>query len=166
MHPQHFITTGNQRALPISRRVPFTHMGPVDTRIWQAALALGLMPAESYEYDVRLGGVAALGIDPEHHLREMWETLLRKRIDVIAWRNGVAWIIEVKPVASFAALGQCLGYGDMWKREKPKGQLVRLACVCAVRDPDLVPTYQRLGVEVVSLPESVALEVLSPRQAK
>ncbi len=137
-------------------------MGPVDTRIWQAALKFGLMPADKYEYDVRLGGSGAIGIDPAHELKEMWETLLRKRVDVVAWVRGVPWIVEVKPVASFAALGQCLGYADMWQREKGNTPPVRMACVCAVADPDLGPTFQRLGVDVRALPGVVAEQVLRP----
>ena len=142
--------------------MPFTHMGPVDTRIWQAALSLGLMPAETYEYDIRLGGNGSVGIDPEHHLREMWETLLRKRVDVVAWVHGVPWIVEVKPVAGFAALGQCIGYRDLWERDRGKTPPVRVACVCAVGDPDLAETFKRYDVDVRALPGVVAAQVLGP----
>lgn|SRR5262249_22651668 len=162
MRPEDIITPGNKRSAATSRRVPFTHMGPVDTRIWKAALSLGLMPAQRYEYDVRLAGLNAVQVDPNHELREMWDTLLKKRIDVVAWRDDGPWIVEVKPVASFGALGQCLGYRDMWDREKGNTPAARMACVCAVKDPDLMPTYVRLGVVVVALPDSVAEMVLRP----
>jgi hypothetical protein len=146
--------------MPHSRRVPFTHMGPADTRVWQAALALGLFPADSYEYDVKLAGAIALVIDGSATEAAMWQTLLKKRVDVVAWRGKVPWIVEVKPVASFAALGQCLGYGFLWEKEKPKLGKPRLSCVCARVDPDLRPCFESFGVSVVELPLETAERLL------
>lgn len=138
-------------------------MGPTDAAIWEAALRLGLVEYDRLEYDVRLGGKAAGHVDASHELFPMWETLLRKRVDVVAWLGQSPTLIEVKDVSSFAALGQCLGYRELWKRERHQGASPSAVCVCAVADADLKPVFESYGVSVVALPEAEALRVLARR---
>lgn len=135
-------------------------MGPADADVWESALRAKLVEADRYDYDVRLGGSLALHIDDGHVLKPMWATLLRKRVDVVAWTGETPVLIEVKPVASFAALGQCLGYGWLWKKERGSLSSVSLACVCAIADPDLLPVFEAYGVKVISLPAVQAEQVL------
>jgi len=138
-------------------------MGPADARVWRAALELNLVSFEKLEYDVRLGGLGAALIPDAHEHKRMWETLLRKRIDVVGWRRGVPWLVEVKPVAGFSALGQCLGYGFLWSKERGATPKPRLMTVCAVSDPDLMPVFALYGVSVVALPSEVAEALLAPQ---
>ena len=160
------ISEANFYVLKRTRRVPFPHMGPADARVWRAALQAGLMPADRYEYDVRLGGKAAGLVPAEHEHAEMWAELLRKRVDVVAWRGDVPWIVEVKPIASFAALGQCLGYRSLWMAERRPGAAPRAACVCAICDADLEPVFGEFGVSVFVLPprwaDAVGLHLRGP----
>jgi len=90
----------------------------------------------------------------------MWDTLLHKRIDVVIWRAGVPWLTEVKAVGGFSALGQALGYCDLWEREKGNQPKPIPCVVCAVCDPDLKPTFGRYGVNVVELPAEEAAGLL------
>lgn len=136
-------------------------MGPADSRVWSALLQEGGIKFDSIEYDVRLGGKQADLVDLAHPHFAMWQTLLMKRVDVLGWQGKVPWIIEVKPHGSFAALGQALGYCDLWEREKGT-QPKPVPCVaCAVLDPDLKPTFERYGVKVLSLLPSLAERVLA-----
>lgn len=136
-------------------------MGPQDSAVWAQILTLGLMPAERLDYDTRLAGALAEEVETDHPHFPMWLTLLQKRVDVVAWRKGIPWLVEVKPQAGFAALGQALGYCDLWEREKGT-QPKPVPCVCcAVCDRDLEATFSRYGVEVVSLPVEIAEQVLS-----
>lgn len=160
MKPHLLITPGNLRADQGARLTRYPHMGPNDIRVWAAALKLGLVKFDKVEYDVRLGGAGADLVDKEHVHRTMWETLLRKRVDVVGWQGKQVWIVEVKPVAGFAALGQCIGYRDLWKKERPGVSEPRAMCVCAIADPDLAVTFERQGVVVVSLPAAQAAEAL------
>lgn len=164
MKPEAIITPGNVRAFPRARRVQFPHMGPADTRVWRASLELGLARADRFEYDVRLGGALADLVEDGHEHKPMWETLLRKRIDVVAWTGQQPTIIEVKPVGSFAALGQVLGYGQLWEEERPGGLKPGLCVVCGFSDPDLISTYERYGVALVSLPSALAESLLEVSQ--
>lgn len=158
----HTFSPANRTAHGSLRRVPFPHMGPQDTRIWRLALLHGLMPADRYEYDVKLGGQAASLVPAEHPQSGMWVELMRKRVDVVAWRSGVPWLIEVKGVASFSALGQCIGYRSLWWQERGRQPAPVAACVCAVTDPDLVRTYDENGVRMVPLSSDLVELALRP----
>ena len=163
MNPRQYITPANLRAAQALRRVPFPHMGPMDTRVWQAALKLGLVKFDRVEYDVRLGGAGADLVAQHEDHKTMWETLLRKRVDVVGHRGKDIYVIEVKPVAGHSALGQCISYRDLWSKEKPGAVKPRAMCVCALADPDLAPIYSTYGVDVVVLPPGLADDVLSGR---
>jgi len=119
-------------------------------------MAAGLLPETQWTYDVRLGGAAALVIPDEHTHKEMWATLLRKRVDAVGIVQGAPWLVEVKPVGSFAALGQALGYCDLWEREKGGTPKPVPVVVCAFLDADLGPTFLRYGVKVFVLPLALA----------
>lgn len=165
MDPRYLITAANARARARALRRSFPHMGPADCVIWDAVLRMGLVKADRFEYDVKLGGKLTLRIADTMVLKPMWESLLKKRIDVVAWNGTRPSLVEVKPVGSFAALGQCLGYGYLWKKERPTDGPVSLICACAVCDPDLIPVFALYGVDVVSLPERKAEEVLLQLQS-
>ena len=162
MKPEHVISPGNLRAAQAARLSLYPHMGPADARVWDAALKLHLVQFDSVEYAVRLGGAGALAMDKAHTHRKMYETLLRKRVDVVGYSRAGVTVIEVKPYGGFAALGQCLGYLDLWQRERPGPEKVQALCVCAILDPDLGPTFAKFGVRVVALPPDEAQHVLAP----
>jgi hypothetical protein len=162
--PENLVTPGNVRSLLGVTAERYPHMGPNDVRVWAVALMLGLVKFERVEYDVRLGGAGADLVDKEHVHKAMWETLLRKRVDVVGWNGLTPTVIEVKPVAGFAALGQCIGYRYLWRKEKPETKDPRAMCVCAIADPDLASVFACEDVQVVALPPDLVESVLSPRQ--
>jgi hypothetical protein len=160
MDPSKLISPGNGLAHSRVFRERFPHMGPADAVVWRVAKERFFKPGTKFDYDHRLGGIGAQLIDATHPHFGMWASLLKKRVDVVAWIGKQPWLIEVKPIGSFAALGQALGYCDLWEREngtKPKP----VPCVaCALCDPDLIPTFERYGVKVFSLPLAEAEALL------
>lgn len=157
----HF-TPGNVIAHSWVPGAKFRHMGPGDVRVWVKATELSLIPGERFDYNVRLGGSGAESVDRTHEHYGMWLTLMCKRVDVVAWVAGQPWLIEVKPIGSFAALGQALGYCDLWEREKGNKPKPVPCVVCAYADPDLIETFERYGVRVISLPMEVRESCLEP----
>lgn len=89
----------------------FYHMLPEDVEIWTRFLKLFADQWDRFDYDVLCGpplDITHLDLDP--NMRQLAERLFALRIDVIAYRPGEAWIIEVKPNAGLSALGQLLAY--------------------------------------------------------
>jgi hypothetical protein len=130
----------------------FAHMGPADAAVWERYLMSSHPHFVSLEYDVRLGGQTGTVTDAGGDMRDMWEALVKKRVDVIARTTTERWIVEVKPTASMAALGQALSYLWLWENERGDDVPTRAVVVASKVDEDLVPIYSAFGVWVVLAP--------------
>jgi hypothetical protein len=94
-------------------------MFPVDVVIWERFLEKYPARCSRYEYDVKVG--EGIPVDPSwpENIQRMATQLTQGRVDVVGFSPGVVHIIEVKPDASFSALGQVLGYMFLYKLTYP-----------------------------------------------
>src|SRR5215813_5053487 len=66
------------------------------------------------DFQVRVGAGAPPDPSLSPEIQALATSLTQKRIDVVAWLDGVPTIIEVKIRVSLGALGQLLGYRTLW----------------------------------------------------
>lgn len=149
------VTDANVNAWARASRSPFPHMSPYDSRVWSAFLSVTPRGVRGVLYDVALGGRAARLVDDGDDLKEMWETLIKKRVDAVAEVGGEIWVCEVKPTASMSALGQALTYTFLWNQERRSKQKARAVVICSRVDED---------VEAVFIAYDVLVIVVSPGQ--
>lgn len=119
-----------------------------DQIVWDRFLLLHGSRIQSAQFQVKVGKGARpwpAGAGPEP---PDWAALTSKRIDVVAMTDVGLTLIEVKPRASFTALGQLLVYRDLYVAEKKPTSLVGLWVVAEFGDADLLPTFLRFGVAV------------------
>lgn len=125
-------------------------MSRADTRVWRRFLARGSVSFNRLDYDVSLGGKGAAAVPSSSDYYGMWAQLMKKRVDVVGWVSGQVWIIEVKPVANLAALGQVLAYRFLYNEERrPRVETLPIV-VCGSLDADLGPVYDYYGVQVLT----------------
>ena len=143
------ISPANSRAWKAGVRSPFPHMSEKDSAVWAAFLASGFVTVRRADYDLAVGGKSLAAIPEDHELRDMWETLIRKRIDVVAETSRGLWIVEVKPLGNMSALGQILAYSFLWNSERrSRGRPIPVV-VCARIDEDMEPVFVNSGVSVI-----------------
>jgi len=142
------VTPANVAAHAQLGRAFFPHMSFADAVVWTRFLR-GL-PARftRFDYDFALGGSAASGAPRSTEFHPMWRTLLKKRVDVVAWEDTLPWVIEVKPIANMAALGQVLAYDWLARIEDVFSVKARKVVVCGGIDADLPGCYADFGVSV------------------
>lgn len=142
------VTPANVAAHAQLGRSFFPHMSMADAAVWGRFLR-GL-PAKftRFDYDFALGGTLAFGVHPSQEFHPMWRTLLKKRVDVVAWEDSLPWLIEVKPTANMAALGQVLAYDWLARIEEAFAVKPRKVVVCGGIDADLPGCYADFGVSV------------------
>lgn len=126
-------------------------MARQDVAIWRRFLRHDHPQIVSVAYDVRVGQERVLPDNTEPEFVSMWATLTKKRVDAVVETPLQLWIIEVKPVASMAALGQALTYALLYRREFAAKKPVVPVVVCDHLDVDLPPVYKTLGVGVVEM---------------
>jgi len=90
-----------------------------DKDIWDRFVKLYPGRFDSVDYDFRVGdGIPQdPSLDPD--TRATMKLLTQKRIDVLGWNRDKPTIVEVKKRVGLSALGQCLGYRDLFIREFP-----------------------------------------------
>lgn len=95
----------------------YPHMFPADVPVWERFLEMRAAEFVEFSYDVLVGK----GIEPDRTLdREIQQLsvkLTKKRIDVVGFKEGSIWIIEVKEIATVSAPGQVLGYHRLYLRD-------------------------------------------------
>lgn len=131
---------------PPQIQTAYRHMLPEDTAIWTRWLQKNSHRITGVWYDVHVGQalIAPPGLHPS--IQRDADAITRKRIDVVAKAPPEIWVIEVKPVGNYTALGQAQVYSRLFRLEYNAGLPVVPLVVCAEIDPDLVDDYQRLGV--------------------
>jgi hypothetical protein len=119
-----------------------------DSRIWDAWLEQHSDLVRSCWYDIHVGTPMALPADlPEWAVRDV-AAISRKRIDVV-WLGLTNYhVTEVKPYASYTALGQVLLYERLFRRDYGVVEAVRPTIICDRIDPDIIDDLERYSVMV------------------
>ncbi len=116
------------------RRYP--HMIGEDSAVWQRFIHHFPDRFDTVNYDVKVGSGVNTDSIPEKKYQTYWQQLTKKRIDVIAYKNNIITIIEVKNKASLFTLGQILGYKFLFERSDPNNISVETLIVCSSISPD------------------------------
>jgi hypothetical protein len=124
------------------------HMMPADSVLWLRWLETNEQGWSGYEYDVHTGDGIVLPGAVDTWAIGMAISLTQKRIDVMAVRQGVPWIFEIKPQAGLSAYGQLLAYRELWLRDNPGVGKVELAVVTDLLNPDERFVYEKAGIHV------------------
>lgn len=126
---------------------PFIHMAPLDKSIWVRYLMQGGEQFAPFTYDVRVGdglqmpnGTDALGLRIAY-------VLTTKRIDVLCYVNQRARIIEVKQRAGLSAIGQLIGYRDLYARQFPDQPIPEMLLITDVLQPDMKPILLQSNIQ-------------------
>lgn len=88
----------------------YPHLVGSDVPIWDAWIRTHGHYFSGFDYDIHIGAGLEPHKDSDYQLQEMWVTLTQKRIDVVGYRPGETWLIEVKDRPTVAVIGQCLSY--------------------------------------------------------
>lgn len=119
--------------------------------VWERFIELNPNKKWRMDYDVKVG----IGRLPQEELEEKykkdWRDLTRKRIDAVAWSENNVFLIELKPRAGLSAIGQILGYSELWADLHDNDRRVRKAVICHSSDPDTLRVAEEAGVEIVIL---------------
>lgn len=108
---------------------------------------------ESVDYNVRVGD----GVIPKKTWDEITRTaareLTQKRIDLVGYRPGEIWIIEITHQARVSVFGQIVAYRQMYIEDFAPTEDVQTAVVCSTIDRDFNRLLFERGVSVFRYPD-------------
>lgn len=127
----------------------YTHMGPLETRVWDAYLEEHGMPEGRVDYDVHLGEGSPVEPGWPVWMVTMVRALSTKRVDVVAETRFGITIFELKRRAGLSCLGQLLGYEALMHTKTGGWKPITLVAVCEDIEPDMRETFDYYKVRVV-----------------
>lgn len=102
---------------PYGKRTYYPHMKPNDTAIWERFMSANQAFFDTVQYDVLVGTAPDFDTVVNTETGGSIEALYKKKIDVVGHKDGKIFIVEVKPRAGASAIGQLLGYVELYKRD-------------------------------------------------
>lgn len=131
---------------------PKPGLGEKDRAILEAMLENGFIRPERMWFNLPVGNLdRTLQAQLPENLRDWYERTYSKRPDVIYEQGGALFAAEVKPYASYNALGQALLYQFHASLKTDPARPVQPIILTDLPDPDLVPVAAIHAVEIVQL---------------
>jgi len=95
----------------------YPHLVGSDIPVWNSWIRAHGNLFSGFDYDVHVGQGLVPDKDSPYPMQAMWISLTRKRIDVVGYRPGETWLIEVKDRPTVAVIGQCLSYQILYRAD-------------------------------------------------
>jgi hypothetical protein len=118
---------------------PFLHMAQNDKAIWMRYLIQGGTIFAPFEYDVRVGDGVTMPTGSTSQEIGIAFALTTKRIDAVCVNQNKVRIIEVKQRAGLSAIGQLLGYKELYEKSFAPPLECEMFLVTDELQPDMRP---------------------------
>ena len=124
----------------------YSHLRPEDVMIWERFIIKYPKFYDSVDYDLKVGNPRDYPEVNEDQYKKDLEYLSRKRVDVVGYKGDEIHIIELKPRASFSAIGQVIGYTDLYRPFAPEKSLVSSVIITDEKIPDIKDLCFKRGI--------------------
>lgn len=117
--------------------VKYPHMRPRDIAIWENFITKNPDFFQSVDYDVLVGSGAPFGTTLNNLEGQDFGAIYKLKIDVVGYRAGEIWVIEVGPNKEVGGLAKVAAYDELY-RETYKPNLPVYAALLTDRvTPDM-----------------------------
>jgi len=138
-----------QQTYPFKIRYWYDHMMPRDVEVWERFVAAWPETYDTVQYDVKVGSIPDFVANAEDIGQRAQAPLYQRKIDVVAYKGDQLDIIEVKPEATMATIGQVLGYKMLYIRDFTPPVEPKAIIVTGKADADMISVAAMQGVTVV-----------------
>jgi hypothetical protein len=114
-------------AYPYTKMAWYPHMGQKDAAIWSRFLDKYPDAFDTVIYDVAIGEGNDVPDEAEEYMVKDWKILTKYKCDVVAYKDGVPTVIEIKPRAGLHSIGQIICYQLLYQeyiKEKPEPNMM------------------------------------------
>ena len=109
----------------------YPHMMPEDVALWERFIPFHSYFFDSVDYDVHIGEGASFLPTGEDTPDGRQNRLYQRKIDVVGYRNSEIWVIEIKPTADMATLGQILTYRSLCAKDDKLSKAKNFVILCS-----------------------------------
>ncbi|MBA7550359.1 hypothetical protein ES705_42871 [subsurface metagenome] len=129
----------------------YPHLVGMDVPVWDAWIRTHGEYFTGFDYDVHVGQGLEPDKDHDFQLQQMWVSLTQKRIDVVGYRPGEVWLIEVKDRPTVAVIGQCLSYKILYDIDFAPASPPIPCLVAGSIEPDIETVLVHWGIRFFDL---------------
>ena len=131
------------------KRPWYPNMRPEDVAIWERFIEAYPEAYKEVSYDVLVGSPPPFDTQVGDHPASDDIRLYKKKIDVVGYRPGTVDIIELKPNAGAAALGQVNGYRILYERDISANPRVSMKVITDRAGIDIPHLAEQMNVILV-----------------
>jgi len=124
-------------------------MKPQDVEVWERFIKTYPNAYEEVAYDVAVGEGAPVPAGTPENIAADFKLLTQRKIDVVGFSKGEVHVIEVKPIASFTALGQVLGYTKLYLKTAGAGAAAQPVIIAGKLGTDMEHPINEFGVKII-----------------
>ena len=129
----------------------FPHLGLLETKIWREFLRQYPLFFDRVTYDVGVGETAPTAENETDNYVRMVKRLSEKRIDVVATKQDMLYLVEIKHWASSVQLGQLLIYKSLFQQRFPDAPVPNLLILCQMPAIDLFSEAGKQNIQAISI---------------
>lgn len=134
---------------PYGKLYNYPHLKPFDVAIWERFITLYPDAYDDCIYDQPVGSGAPIPEGTQENIARDFKILTQWKVDVIGYKNNKADVIEIKPNAGIAALGQVAQYAVMVDELDELTIPVRPVLITDVLRPDMQRLADKAGVRLI-----------------
>lgn len=127
----------------------YPHMSAEESIIWTKFLIKFGSLYDRFDYDLRVGAGINADENEADYLKKDWYDLTRRRIDAVGYEDKIATIFEIKQRSSFSAIGQLIGYKQLFNQTYPKIFVQDLILVCGSANPEDYPIFNKQNITII-----------------
>lgn len=131
------------------RKSFYPNMKELETIIWNRFLDAYPNAYDEVIYNLKLGEGAHIPEGTEQNLADGFKQLTQHKIDVVGFKDNEIDIIELKPYAGVGAIGQVIGYRDLYTTHIDSSVLPNLVIVTDLLRPDTKTIADKQGINIV-----------------
>ena len=125
---------------------PFVHMSQEEKAIWIRWLQQGGTQFAPFRYDIRVGNGLIMPPGSSGYAVRSAYALTTKRIDVLYVEQQTTVIVEVKRRAGLSAIGQLIGYRDLYRQTPGFAGAISMLLVTDQLQPDMETPLRESGI--------------------
>lgn len=127
----------------------YPHMKPRDVLIWERFIDKYPQRYKKVQYDFSIGDVPPFIASASSREGQAMGELYKLKIDVLGYTENSIDLIEVKPAAGAASIGQVLGYVQLYKRDVNPALPINPVIVTDELKPNMDFLTQQQGVSII-----------------
>ena len=127
----------------------YDNMKAGETEIWNRFLEKYPDRYDEVIYNLKVGKGALIPEHTQENIAEDFKQLTQHKIDVVGFKGKIIDIIEIKPYAGTSAVGQVIGYRELYVKHIDQYAWPTLVIVTDLKRQDTETICEKQGIELM-----------------